>query len=184
MKISCKLSQDNVVFVIVDVQGKLAHLMANKEILFENLSKLIKGIQALQIPILWVEQHPKGLGPTIPEIASLLEDLNPIIKSTFSCLKNELFLKSLKEADRSQVLVAGIEAHVCVYQTALDLKQHGYDVHVVSDAVSSRVKENKSLALLNLRTAAIKLTSVEMALFELLETAEHPQFKKISEIVK
>ena len=178
------LKIENTTLLIIDIQGKLAHLMHEKERLFKNVQKLIKGIQILGIPILWVEQNPHGLGPTIPEIADILSNIQPISKMSFSSCGNDDFLQALKALNRKQVLVAGIEAHVCVYQTAADIVDIGYEVQVVTDAVSSRSLENKEIGLQRMRDSGVSLTSVETALFELLKVAEGEQFKEILKIVK
>lgn len=178
------LMLDNALLVIVDVQGKLAHTMYEKEALFHNLQKLIAGAQVLEIPVLWVEQNPKGLGPTIAEVAQLLPDLEPIAKLSFSCCGSDRFMRALKAAKRKQVLVAGIETHVCVYQTALDLLDLGYKVEVVADAVSSRTAQNRRIGLEKIREAGASLTSTETALFELLRVAEGLKFKEILKIVR
>ena len=178
------LKRENTVLLLIDIQGKLAHLMHAKESLFDSLQKLIKGIQVLDIPILWVEQNPTGLGPTIPEIAALLPDNEPISKMSFSSCREERFLQALKEQNRSQVLVAGIETHICVYQTTADLIDMGYEVQIVTDAVSSRVAENKQVGLQKMSTAGALMTSVETALFELLGVAGGDVFKEIVRIVK
>ena len=178
------LKKKNAVLLLVDVQGKLARLMHEKERLFDNLQKLIKGIQVLGIPVLWVEQNPAGLGPTIPEVATILSDVKPIPKMSFSSCRNDRFLQALKELGRNQVLVAGIEAHICVYQTAADLVDMGYEVQVVTDAVSSRTVENKAVGLQKMRDAGAGWTSVETALFELIEVAEGEAFKALLKIVK
>lgn len=170
--------------LIVDVQGKLAHLMDEREQLFQNLQKLIKGIQVLGIPILWVEQYPQGLGPTIPEVAGLITNTRPISKMTFNSTKNPSFVKALKALDRRQILVAGIETHICVYQSTAGLVAMGYAVQVVADAVSSRRPADKAIGMQKMRDAGALLTSVETALFELLEVAEGDAFKAILGIVK
>ncbi|MFC1478975.1 hydrolase [Planctomycetota bacterium] len=178
------LKPESTVLIIVDVQGKLAQLMHEKESLFENVQKIIKGVQVLEIPILWAEQNPKGLGPTIPEVADLLTDIESISKVEFSCCRNTDFMQALKEAGRNQVLIAGIETHVCIYQTVMDLISSKYEVEVVADAVSSRTLENKELALQKMRGRGVGLTCVEMALFELLGSAQGDTFKQILNIVK
>jgi len=178
------LKTENVILLIVDIQGNLAHLMHGKELLFNNVQKLIKGIQVLKIPILWVEQNPQGLGPTIPEIADILSNIQPISKMSFSSCRNDRFVQALKTLNRRQVLIAGIEAHVCVYQTAADLVDLGYEVQVVTDAVSSRNFENREIGLQKMRDSGVSWTSVETALFELLKVAEGEQFREIIKIVK
>jgi len=178
------LKMENVALLLVDIQGNLAHSMHGKELLFKNMQKLIKGIQVLGIPILWTEQNPQGLGPTIPEIADLLSNIQPISKMSFSCCQNDRFVQALKALNRKQVLIAGIEAHVCVYQTAVDLVDLGYEVQVVTDSVSSRKIEDKEIGLQKMRDSGVSLTSVETALFELLKVAEGEQFREILKIVK
>jgi nicotinamidase-related amidase len=178
------LKTENVLLLLVDIQGKLAHLMHEKERLFNHLQQLIKGIQVLGVPILWVEQNPDGLGPTIPEIADLLTDVTPIGKMSFSSCRNDRFLQALKNLNRQQVLIAGIETHICVYQTAADLVDMGYEVQVVADAVSSRSAENKAIGLRKMKDAGASRTSVETALFEMLKVAEGDAFKAILRIVK
>jgi len=170
--------------LIVDVQGTLARLVHDKERLFDNLQRLVKGMQALEVPILWVEQNPAGLGPTIPEVAYLLRGIEPIAKMTFSCCRCEAFVQALERLDRRQVVIAGIETHICVYQTAAGLVDMGYTVEVAADAVSSRTPENRAIGLQKMRDAGVCLTSVETALFELLGKAEGDAFKAVLRIVK
>jgi isochorismate hydrolase len=170
--------------VVVDVQGKLAQLMSEKESLFKNIRILIQAAQILEIPILWCQQVPEALGPTVPEIAQLLPDDKPIDKASFSCCGVEKFNVRLEALKRSQILLCGIEAHVCIYQTAVDLLSRGLDVTVVADAVSSRTTHNKQIALDRLAAEGAHLACTEMALFELLKTAQHPQFKPIARLVK
>jgi nicotinamidase-related amidase len=179
------LTLNNTALVVIDVQGKLAQLMAQKEALFENLQKLIKGVQVLELPIIWNEQLPEKLGPTTPEIAELLvQSTRPIAKSSFSCCGNPPFMEALKATGRKQVLLTGIETHICVYQTCRDLLDLGYEVQVVTDAVSSRTPENRQIGLERMKEAGATATSTEMALFELLRVAEGPKFKQITKIVK
>ena len=178
------LTVENTVLAVVDVQGKLAQLMHGREALFENLRRIIQGAQVLGVPILCTEQNPAGLGPTIPEVAGALGDVARIPKLSFSCCGDERFVRELEGLCRTQVLLTGIEAHICVYQTAVDLAARGCEVHVVADAVSSRTQENKAIGLRKMTDAAASVTSVETALFELLRVAEGPQFKQILRIVK
>ncbi len=170
--------------VIVDVQGKLAQLMADKEILFKNIRILIRAAKILEVPVLWCQQVPAALGPTVPEIAELLTGVEPIDKACFSCWGVEAFRNRLQATDRRQVLLCGIETHVCIYQTALDLLGQDFDATVIADAVSSRTAENKQTALARLSAEGVAIASTEMTLFELLKTAEHPQFRQIAKLVK
>lgn len=178
------LSPEKTVLLVVDVQGKLAHAMHDKDALFSNLQKIIRGAQVLAVPIIVTEQNPEGLGPTITEIAPLLGTIRPISKLNFSCCANEQFMRELESLGRSQILLTGIETHICVYQTAVGLLDRGYEVQVVADAVASRTPENKAIGLDRVKDAGAKLTSTEMALYELLQIAEGPKFKEILKIVK
>lgn len=170
--------------IIIDVQGKLAQLMHNSNALFRNIGILIKAAKILDIPCLWCQQSPKALGVTVPSIARLLEDNQPINKVTFSCSQNEQFKSQMKTLNRKQILLCGIEAHVCIYQTAVDLLKTDLKPTVIADAVSSRTPDNKQIAIEKLRLEGINISSVEMALFELLKTAEHPKFKEITQLIK
>jgi len=169
---------------VVDVQGKLAQLMHGREALFKNIQILVRAANILEIPILWCQQCPDALGPTVPEIAQHLANIEPINKSAFSCCGDEQFNARLKDLARNQVLLCGIETHVCIYQTAVDLLRQGFNVNVIADAVSSRTQENKQIAINRLATKGADITCTEMALFELLKTAEHPKFRQITKLIK
>jgi len=174
----------NCCLIVVDVQGKLAQLMTDREILFKNLQILIQAAKILRIPILWCQQVPEALGPTIPELVGLLTGIDPINKASFSCCGQEQFAAALDSLGKRQILLCGIETHVCIYQTATDLLGRGLEVTVVADAVSSRTERNRQIALTRLADEGAHISSTEMALFELLRTAEHPQFRQIARLVK
>lgn len=178
------LSRTAAVLILIDFQGKLAQSMCNKEELFANAVKLIRGFRALDLPLLVTEQTPEKLGTTIPLLASELGDAKPMAKETFSCWANPLFRDQLESLTRRHVILAGIESHVCVYQTALDLMQSGYTVHLVTDAVSSRTPENCKAGIRAVKSAGAQLTSTEMVLFELLGSAADPKAREIFKIVK
>ncbi|MDX1707941.1 MAG: hydrolase [Desulfobacterales bacterium] len=178
------LTTANSALVLVDVQGKLAQAMHDKQRFFDAIIRLVKGALILELPILWNEQNPAGLGPTIPQIAELLTDQKPLGKLSFSCCGNAEFIKAIQNLARPNMLVAGIEAHVCVYQTAADLVDLNYNVQVVADAVASRTAENKQIGLEKSKQAGAGLTSTETVLFELLKIAKGEKFKEIINIVK
>lgn len=178
------LSAENTVLLVIDMQGILAHMMHEKESFFDNVRRMIQGAQALGVPIILIEQYPKGLGRTIPEIAELLDGLRPVEKITFNSCRNEEFIRVLTGSGRRQVLVTGMETHVCVYQSVMGLRGLGFDVHVVTDAVSSRTLANKMIGIEKMKDAGAHVTSTETALFELAEIAEGERFKKILNIVK
>ena len=178
------LKPETSILVIVDVQGRLATLMHNKDAFFENVVRMVKGAKVLGIPILWNEQLPDKLGSTIPQVREALSGMQPLAKNTFSCCGNPQFMAALRAAKRTQVLLVGMESHVCVYQTAVDLLQFGYEVYVVADTVSSRTAENCQIGIDKIRDAGGQVTSVETALFEMLHVAEGDEFKQIIQIVK
>lgn len=178
------LSKEQTVFVLVDVQGKLAKMVHDSEAVVENLGKLIQGLRILDIPIIWLEQYPEGLGPTSEDLTQHLTGMEPIQKVSFDACKNPAFIQAIKETGRRQILVAGIETHICVYQTSTGLKSLGYEVQVVADAVSSRTLFNKEIGLEKMKSAGIAATSVETALFELMKTAEGDHFKPILKLLK
>jgi nicotinamidase-related amidase len=169
---------------VVDVQGKLAQLMHGRDALFKNIQILIQAAKILEIPILWCQQRPDALGPTVPEIAQHLTDIEPINKAAFSCCGAEQFNAILKELGRNQILLCGIETHVCIYQTAIDLLRRDFNVNIIADAVSSRALENKQIAINRMAAEGVKISSTEMALFKLLKTAEHPKFRQIAKLIK
>ena len=178
------INRADAVLVIVDIQGNLAQAMFDKENLFANTVKLIRGIKALNLPIIITEQIPQKLGPTLPQIASEIGDFNPIAKESFSCWDENNFREKMEALSRRHVVLIGIECHVCVYQTALDLMSNGDTVHLVADAVSSRTPENRQIGIDAMKSAGSKITSTEMVLFELLRTAADPKAKEFFKIVK
>ena len=131
-----------------------------------------------------MEQYPQGLGSTISELQELLDGFEPQTKNCFSACGLQEFVEALESTGRRQVLLVGLETHVCVYQTAMHLLESGYHVEVVGDAVSSRTQENKKVGLSRMERAGAEITSVEMALFELLGRADRPEFREISKLVR
>lgn len=178
------LTTQESVLALIDVQERLANVVHDKERLLDAVERLVRGIRVLDVPVIWVEQNRRGLGPTVSRVAAALDGLQPIEKMSFDCCGSDRFLSALAACGRRQVLLAGIEAHICVYQTAAGLLARGHGVHVVADAVSSRAAENRELALARLRDLGAAVTSVEMALYELLRVAEGERFKAILQIVK
>ncbi|HCK99599.1 MAG TPA: hydrolase, partial [Candidatus Marinimicrobia bacterium] len=172
-----KLTIDDTVLILIDVQTRLFPVMSGKAELLENLLKIVRGFNVLQIPVIVTQQYTKALGPTLPELAGNIHNFQPIEKRAFSCCGEGPFLDELKRIKRKQVIVGGIEAHVCVYQTCCDLLGLGYEVFLLTDAVSSRNINDKRLTIRVLGSIGVQIRSVEMALFELLKTSTHPKFK-------
>ncbi|WP_342468985.1 hydrolase [Ureibacillus sp. FSL K6-3587] len=178
------LTKEDTVLVLIDIQGKLARIVDKSEFVIDNIARMVQGAKVLGLPILWLEQYPKGLGPTVEEISQFLTDEKPIEKITFSAYDTPEFVKALEATGRKKVLIAGIEAHICVYQTAAHLLQNGYEVEVLADCVSSRTAINSQIGLEKMKQCGAKLSSVEMALFEMQQIAKGDEFKAISKIVK
>ncbi|MGM9951386.1 MAG: hydrolase [Lysinibacillus sp.] len=177
------LTKEDTVLVLVDIQGRLAQIVENSEAVIDNIVRMVKGAKVLGLPILWVEQYPKGLGPTVEAIADEMEG-SPIEKITFSAYDNEEFVRQLEATGRKKVLLAGIETHICVYQTTAHLLRAGYEVEVLADCVSSRTAGNHEIGIQKVMQLGANITSVEMALFEMQVIAKGDAFKEISRIVK
>jgi nicotinamidase-related amidase len=178
------LKIDSAILSVIDIQGKLASLMAQREQVFDNTRRMIEGAKLFDIPILLTEQLPDKLGPTVDELAPHLSGVRPIVKNSFSCCGADVYRATLVETGRRQVILTGIEAHICVFQTAADLLADGYEVHVVADAISSRMASNREIALTRLANLGAVITSTEMALFELQGVAEGDRFRSLLRVVR
>ena len=179
-----RILQGKTAAVIIDVQSRLFAHMSRKERLTKNICTLVYGLQELGLPILVAQQYTKGLGDTIPEVASALGDFAFTEKISFSCCDNPSFVGELSQLDKKWILVAGIEAHVCVLQTTEDLLQHGYTPVVVEDCISSRHENDRRVALMRMSASGAVLSSVESILFELCRKAGTETFRSISRLVK
>ncbi|MDF2120501.1 isochorismatase family protein [Roseiarcaceae bacterium H3SJ34-1] len=175
--------------LVVDIQARLLPVMAEQERLMANVARLCQAARLLDIPITISEQYPKGIGPTVPGVIDACGSEAMVLpKMTFSCLREEALAQRINELGkvhlRRQVVVCGIEAHVCVLQTALDLRSDGFDVVVIGDAISSRTAESKSFAIERMRSHDVDVATTEMAVFEWLERAGTTQFKTLSQLIK
>ncbi len=174
--------------IVVDVQPKLLAVMENAAQTLANIKLLAQAAEILKLPVIFSEQYPRGLGETTEELQPFVKRGRKVEKSCFSAASSERFLAELRRLERRQFVICGIEAHICVYQTAVELAAEG-DVFVIADAVASRKAENKRLALDCLRCRAqsgegARVASTEMALFEWLGDASHPQFKRLSKLAR
>ena len=174
----------NPCLVIVDVQEKLFPVMNEKQSLLRNLIILIKGFQLFKLPVIITEQVPEKLGNTIEEIASLFDKVDPIVKSSFSCLGESKFLERLETINADEIILAGIESHVCIYQTSHDLLEQQKHVEVVVDSISSRNVNNHNTAIDRMKMEGVSLTSVEMLLFSFQKSASGDNFKKLVNLIK
>lgn len=174
------------VLLVIDVQEKLCAAMdqAALQQLTRNAGILLESANELVLPVIFSEQYVKGLGPTLSELRQRAPAAPSIEKLTFSCCGNEAFVRQLKASGRTQVIVSGMEAHVCVLQTVMELLADGFDVHVVKDAVLSRSSDNKQTAIEAMVLAGAVPTSTESVVFQLLKIAGTESFKKLSKLVK
>lgn len=179
-----KIERDDAIFVAIDFQERLLPAMHDCEALEERVVKLVKGMRELGIPMIVTQQYTKGLGPTVSSIAEALGDFTPVEKTSFSCMAEGTFVEAIEASDKGTVILAGIEAHISVEQTAIDLLRDGYEVALVTDCVQSRDPKNKEITLQRLAQAGVILTSFESVLYELLGGAKAPEFKAISALVK
>jgi nicotinamidase-related amidase len=175
------LEAERCALIVIDIQEKLLPTIFQKDQLIRNTQLLIRLADTLNIPTIMTAQYAKGLGATVPEIASLLPETQAIDKQAFSCFGSDVFCSTLKRmpGNRNTVLLCGMESHICVMQTALGALREGYLAHVASDAVSSRTEWNWKIGLERMRAAGTVISSTEMMLYELLRSSDAPAFKEM-----
>lgn len=178
------LNTENSLLFVVDVQDRLVGMLKNSEEIAKNNSILTKAAKSLGVPVIVSEQYPRGLGSTIFEVRENVEENCIFEKTSFSALKEQSIDSKLSELNRNNIILTGIETHICVYQTALALLEKGYNVYVVKNACSSRKTKDYRTALELMRDFGAKLTCVETVLFELLESSNHPNFREIQALIK
>jgi len=179
------LTTENALLLVIDFQERLMPLIDRYEELERKSAIMIKGCRVLDVPIIVTQQYTKGLGETIKELKDSFGGLfDPIEKLTFSCCGNAVFSEALKSAGMKKIIVTGVETHICVQQTVLDLLDRGYPVYVIADCVGSRSEIDFSIALKRMENAGAIITTMESILFEMLVSADHPKRKAISELVK
>jgi nicotinamidase-related amidase len=182
-----RLDRHTTVLVVIDVQERLMPVIDRADAVVRNVDRLVRGCHVLGVPALLTEQYVRGLGGTVEVVRAAFEETSgyrPVEKACFSAQGCEPFAAQLAALERTQVLVAGVEAHVCVYQTVRDLQAAGMAVTILADAVSSRSAENKEIALRRMVSDGVKLSSTEMALFELAVVSGTDEFRAISKLVK
>lgn len=178
------IRRDKAVIVVIDIQERLLPAMKNQTEIARKAAMLIRGARILGTPILVTEQYPKGLGRTVPEIKEALGEIQPIEKTSFSVLGEPDFLEAFKELNRQDVIICGIESHVCVEQSALGFLNQGCRVYIMEDAVGSRSDGDKEVARHRMAEAGCIGSTVEAALFEMVGDAKDPSFKEISNLIK
>ena len=178
------LDRERTALLIIDIQSRIAGVMQQPEMVEANTIKLIKGAKILGLPIYFTEQYPQGLGETIDSIKEELQGSNAILKDSFSCYGAGDLFNELKRKGLDQIIVTGIETHVCVQQTVLDLLANGFQVNLMADAVSSRKVIDYETAIARMRANGAEVSTSESALFELLNVCGTQEFKDILKIVK
>lgn len=179
-----RLLRENTTALFIDIQEKLFPAMAEKEILLHNLQILIQGLTILEVPLTFTQQYTKGLGETIEKLRSLVHSFSAIEKTDFSCYDENRYREQLEQSQAKTVLICGIESHVCVLQTAVDLKQAGYHPVVITDCITSRSLINKQGAIDRFRTEGVLMATYESLLFELTRSSQSEVFRMISKLVK
>lgn len=179
-----RITKQHTTGLVIDIQERLFPVMWEKEKFLKNCQILIQGLKELDLPLVVTQQYSKGLGETVEGIKSVLPELQSVEKREFSCCDEPSVNLQLAELQTKNVIICGIEAHVCVLQTAIDLKEAGYNPVVVMDCVSSRTPESIELAKERFRFEGIMMTSVESILFELTRSSAATEFKTISKLVK
>lgn len=180
------LDRDKAVLVVIDVQEKLCQAMDHKVLhrLTKHVGILLESAAELKVPVLITEQYVKGLGPTLPELKEKAVDAPTFEKMAFSCCGSSEFVEALRATGRTQVIITGMETHVCVLQTVIELIEAGFTVHLVRDAVMSRSKQNWQTAMDAMAAAGAVPTCTESVLFQLLKVAGTDEFKKLSKLVR
>lgn len=191
------LDRDRAIVLVIDLQGRLVDLMDRPQMLLDGTARLLRLAQLFDLPVIVTEQYPRGLGPTREEVEAAIAETDPdgsrtrrVEKDSFGCCGEPAFEEALEAArpglppSERQVVVAGIEAHICVVQTALDLMARGADVHVCWDCVSSRGEEYRRHALERMGNAGAQITNHESVAFELARDKNHPQFKGVNRLLR
>ena len=179
-----RITKENTIGLIIDIQERLFPAMFENESLLKNTLVLIQGLKELHLPLLVTQQYTKGLGETIQQVKSVIPDFDFVEKRSFSCCDEPVFMESLEKTKAKNIIICGIESHVCVLQTAVDLKEAGYNPVVVMDCVSSRIPASIEIAKERFRLEGIIMTFAESILFELTRSSAAPEFKAISNLVK
>ncbi len=178
------LDKNNTALVIIDIQERLAAVMKMKDAVVSNCLHLIELAKMLDIPIVLTEQYPKGIGQTVEPIRKALPEYRPIEKLTFSCCDEPSFPDAIRKLNKKNLVVTGMETHICILQTSISFLRQGFNVHLVKDAVCSRTKENWKVACEFMRDAGAVITCTETVLFQLLQIAGTEEFKAISKRIK
>ena len=178
------LTRENALLLVVDFQQKLLAAFSEPGEFLQNCVTIIRFAKILKLPIIWTEQYPKGLGRTLEDVKSELSHLDPVEKLSFSCFGEPRFVESLSKHDSTQLMICGIETHICVEQTVLDGIGCGYQMHVLEDACGSRKERDHGAGLRKMEGAGAVLTCTEMAMYEILARSDAQEFREVLKLVK
>lgn len=170
--------------MVVDVQERLLPAIAHKADVESNTAILLKAARQMQVPVVNSQQYPKGLGPTVASLAQLVPENATFAKVEFSCARDPVLMDHIDSLGRRQTVLCGVEAHICILQTALDLKERGYEVFVAVDAIGSRADLSRDVARERMAATGVTLVTSEMVVFEMMRTASSPQFKVLSKLIQ
>lgn len=179
-----RLNKENTIGLVIDMQEKLLPVVNNHEAITESCLKVVHGLRILNVPIVVTQQYTKGLGNTIPKINDAIGNFSYIEKLTFSCYREPSFIKVMNRTGKRNVVIMGVESHICVLQTALDLLYNNFNPVIVTDGIGSRYDSDKEIALWRMRDVGCIMTTTESILFELTRSADTPEFKEISKLLK
>jgi nicotinamidase-related amidase len=179
-----ELNKENSLLLVIDIQENFRKVIHEFNRVVDNSKKLIKAFEIFNIPIIVTEQYPKGLGETVSEIKGGLKEYSYVEKLSFDCFNDDKFLEVIKEKEAINLIICGIESHICVFQSVMSALKEGYNVYLVADAVSSRKKGDYDIALKRMMQEGAKLVSIEMIIFQMMKDSKDENFKEISGIVK
>lgn len=179
-----RIKKENTAALVIDIQERLLPVMDQNDVILENSVKLLNGMAALEVPVMVTQQYTKGLGDTVEAVKEVIPEFSFYEKTSFSCYDEPEFALALENSGKHNVIIIGIESHVCVQQTVIDLLAQGFQPIVVADCVSSRNASDKAVAIERMRQEGAIVTTYESILFELTRSAKAPAFRTISKIVK
>jgi nicotinamidase-related amidase len=178
------LQRDDALLVVIDMQARLVPVIAGADAVVRACRRAVRAFDLLQVPAVFTEQYPQGLGPTVPEVAELLGERRAIAKTTFGCFNCDPFVQAVEQRGRRSLLLCGIEAHICVFQTSLQALGRGFDVYLLEDAIGARTDEARRVGLARLHAAGAVPSHTEMAIYELLGAARSAEFRSVLAVIK
>jgi nicotinamidase-related amidase len=178
------LQRDDALLVVIDMQARLVPVIAGAPAVVRACRRAVRAFDLLKVPAIFTEQYPQGLGPTVPELAELLGERQAIAKTTFGCFNCDPFVQAIEQSGRRSLLLCGIEAHICVFQTSLQALGRGLDVYLLEDAIGARTDEARRLGLTRLHAAGAVPSHTEMAIYELLGAARSAEFRSVLTVIK